>query len=182
MLRDLQLRSTQFCIFSCNTANLLRINDLKLFRKIFCPDKKSSLSSHRDNEHGDIGGEEYLVGKRRVEQPGEYILFLVRHHDKVESRAFFEGVEIFHGFVERQRGSVEHEIAEVGLTVCFKPCKSLIGPALEGPLLSGDVRYRYFGIGIGEQNPGARDPLKWKGQNLLGFALTQARDMLAGPE
>ena len=77
--------------------------------------------------------------------------FLFRHHDKVESRAFFEGVEIFHGFVERQRGSVEHEIAEVGLTVCFKPCKSLIGPALEGPLLSGDVRYRYFGIGIGEQ-------------------------------
>ena len=36
-----------------------------------------------------------------------------------------------------------------------------------------------FGAG---ENPGARDPMKWKGQNLLGFALTQARDMLAGQE
>ena len=41
---------------------------------------------------------------------------------------------------------------------------------------------RIWGIGIGEQNPGARDPMKWRGQNLLGFALTQARDMLAGQE
>ena len=63
-------------------------------------------------------------------------------------------------------------------------------PALKRYLLSTGDRIlveaspmdRIWGIGIGEQNPGARDPMKWKGQNLLGFALTQARDMLAGQE
>lgn len=36
-----------------------------------------------------------------------------------------------------------------------------------------------WGIGYGEKNPKAIQPLQWRGQNLLGFALTVVREQLA---
>jgi conserved hypothetical protein, ribA/ribD-fused len=36
-----------------------------------------------------------------------------------------------------------------------------------------------WGIGMRETDPNAGNPLKWQGKNLLGFALTEARDMLS---
>ena len=41
---------------------------------------------------------------------------------------------------------------------------------------------RIWGIGMGKNNPNAENPMKWRGRNLLGFALTEARDRLTlGP-
>ena len=40
------------------------------------------------------------------------------------------------------------------------------------------VRDRIWGIGMGKANPDAECPLKWRGTNLLGFALTEVRDRL----
>lgn len=36
-----------------------------------------------------------------------------------------------------------------------------------------------WGIGRSTDDPAARDPFKWRGRNLLGFALTHVRDLLA---
>jgi len=37
-----------------------------------------------------------------------------------------------------------------------------------------------WGIGYGEKNPKALQPFSWRGQNLLGFALTVVRERLTG--
>lgn len=45
-------------------------------------------------------------------------------------------------------------------------------------LVEASPRDRIWGIGMGKQNPDAENPMKWRGKNLLGFALTQARDSI----
>lgn len=60
-------------------------------------------------------------------------------------------------------------------------------PLREHLLASGDAilveaapRDRVWGIGCGRDNPIVHDPLAWKGQNLLGFALVKVRAALRG--
>jgi hypothetical protein len=45
-------------------------------------------------------------------------------------------------------------------------------------LVEASPRDRIWGIGIGPSDPAVRDVSAWKGQNLLGFALMDARDRL----
>lgn len=45
-------------------------------------------------------------------------------------------------------------------------------------LVEASPRDRIWGIGMGKSNPDALNPLKWRGKNWLGFALTEVRDSL----
>ncbi|MFD0870200.1 NADAR family protein [Paenibacillus residui] len=49
-------------------------------------------------------------------------------------------------------------------------------------LVEASPRDRIWGIGMGPSNPDAENPMKWRGRNLLGFALTEARDELFSKE
>ena len=46
-------------------------------------------------------------------------------------------------------------------------------------LVEASPRDRIWGIGMGASNPDARVPARWRGSNLLGFALMEARAALA---
>ena len=45
-------------------------------------------------------------------------------------------------------------------------------------LVEASPRDQIWGIGMGAANPNAEDPTQWRGQNLLGFALMEARAIL----
>ena len=42
-------------------------------------------------------------------------------------------------------------------------------------LVEASPRERIWGIGMGQSNPDAENPSKWRGLNLLGFALMEVR-------
>ena len=48
-------------------------------------------------------------------------------------------------------------------------------------IVEASPRDRIWGIGMSQNNPAAREPRQWRGQNLLGFALMTARRQLKGP-
>lgn len=48
-------------------------------------------------------------------------------------------------------------------------------------IVEASPRDRIWGIGMGASNPDARIPARWRGRNLLGFALMEARARLFDP-
>jgi ribA/ribD-fused uncharacterized protein len=48
----------------------------------------------------------------------------------------------------------------------------------ERVLVEASPRDAVWGIGLGASNPDARIPERWRGRNLLGFALMEARSRL----
>jgi ribA/ribD-fused uncharacterized protein len=78
--------------------------------------------------------------------------------------------------------------ARFGLVVTGNIAKFSQNQLLRDHLLgSGDAilveaapRDQIWGIGFGRDNPAVNDPLRWRGRNLLGFALVKVRAVLRG--
>ncbi|MEU4646849.1 NADAR family protein [Nocardia fluminea] len=80
------------------------------------------------------------------------------------------------------------ERARFGIVVAGSVAKFGQNDALRGYLVGTGARVlveaspvdRIWGIGMAADDPGALDPGRWKGLNLLGFALMRAREELIG--
>lgn len=87
------------------------------------------------------------------------------------------------GFVDSTWAAARFDAVTAGSIAKFSS-----SPALRAYLLStGDEvlveaapRDRIWGIGLGRENPLVSEPARWRGQNLLGFALVRARTALRG--
>ena len=71
---------------------------------------------------------------------------------------------------------VEGNVAKFGQDAALRAY--LLGTA-NRVLVEASPRDRVWGIGMGAGNEAATDPRRWRGLNLLGFALMEARDRLA---
>jgi hypothetical protein len=87
------------------------------------------------------------------------------------------------GFDEQVWEAARFEIVVAGSTAKFGQ-----DPALRSYLVGTGRRVlveaspldRVWGIGLAADDPRAADPAGWRGLNLLGFALMEARDRLSG--
>ena len=69
-----------------------------------------------------------------------------------------------------------YKIGDYPKTKSNKQTKSKISS--QAILVEAAGRDTIWGIGLGQNNPKSRDPIQWRGENLLGFALTKVREKL----
>jgi hypothetical protein len=62
-----------------------------------------------------------------------------------------------------------------------EPLRSYLLGTADRVLVEASPTDRIWGIGLGREHPDARDPARWRGSNLLGFALMAVRAELSGP-
>lgn len=71
---------------------------------------------------------------------------------------------------------VEYRSGEAGTLSDVISVKTNSGKVILVEAAGRDV---VWGIGLGQNNPKAQDPLQWRGRNMLGFALTAVRERMA---
>jgi ribA/ribD-fused uncharacterized protein len=72
---------------------------------------------------------------------------------------------------------VEGNIAKFGQNAALRDHLLGSGDAI---LVEAAPRDQIWGIGYGRGNPAVHDPLRWRGRNLLGFALVKVRAIVRG--
>ncbi|GHH79429.1 hypothetical protein GCM10018793_32200 [Streptomyces sulfonofaciens] len=87
------------------------------------------------------------------------------------------------GFDEERWARARFELVVAGNTAKFGQDPALRAYLLgtgERVLVEASPRDRLWGIGLAASDERATDPSRWRGRNLLGFALMEARARLAG--
>ena len=123
-----------------------------------------------------------MAGKARLFGDGEICEKIVAAPGPREAKALGRRVRGF-----RDELWVEHRSA---IVVAGNLAKFSQNDALERflrateskVLVEASPRDRIWGIGMGERNENATDPRRWRGLNLLGFALMEVRAHLRGEE
>ncbi|WP_304427946.1 NADAR family protein [uncultured Clostridium sp.] len=85
------------------------------------------------------------------------------------------------GFKESVWNDHKYSIVKEGNILKYSQNKHLLDELLATGnriLVEASPYDRIWGIGLSEENPDARNPFKWRGQNLLGFALTEVKELL----
>lgn len=116
-----------------------------------------------------------MAGKARLFEDPEMLAAILDAPGPDEAKRLGRRVR---GFDQAAWAAARFDIVVAGNVAKFGQ-----NPALREVLLAtGDAvlveaapRDRIWGIGMGRNNPNATDPLRWRGSNLLGFALMAAR-------
>jgi ribA/ribD-fused uncharacterized protein len=119
-----------------------------------------------------------MAGKARLFGDAEMLAAIVAAPSPASAKAFGRKVRGFDDAAWKR-----HRFA---IVVAGNVHKFAADPRLRAYLLAtGDAilveaapRDRVWGIGLGAQHAHTRDPSRWRGANLLGFALVSARDAL----
>lgn len=125
--------------------------------------------------------EQYMMaGKARMFGDDEMLAAILKTRDPKRMKALGRKVKNFQKEVwdaRCRRLVLEGNLAKFGQDPALTDYLLGTGDSI---LVEASPLDRIWGIGLGAKSPDAGDPMKWRGQNLLGFALTQARDILAG--
>ncbi len=87
------------------------------------------------------------------------------------------------GFDEAKWGQARFAAVSFGSVAKFSSAPALRELLLrtgESILVEASPTDRIWGIGLGAEHPAAKDAARWRGLNLLGFALVRARGILRG--
>ena len=133
----------------------------------------------------EVGGIEYscteqfmMAEKARMFKDEEMLAKIMEASHPKEMKAYGRAVK---GFDKDRWDSQCYDIVKRGNLAKFSQNPELL-EFLKGTrrriLVEASPRDRIWGIGMGKNNPDALCPLKWRGTNLLGFALTEVRDIL----
>lgn len=104
---------------------------------------------------------------------------ILRASSPRQAKALGRGVR---GFDQRRWEACRYEIVVAGSVAKFKQHPDLLGFLLgtgERVLVEASPVDRVWGIGVAAEDPRAKAPGQWRGLNLLGFALTEARATLS---
>lgn len=85
------------------------------------------------------------------------------------------------GFTEAEWEQARRDIVVAGSVAKFgqhPDLKAFLERTGERVLVEASPLDRVWGIGLAADDPRAADPAQWQGENLLGFALMQARELL----
>lgn len=123
--------------------------------------------------------EHYMMAKKAVLFGDQEMLEnILASKTPKEAKGFGRRVRDFNPVVwekQRSRIVVEANLAKFSQNQGMKDFLLASAPKI---LVEASPRDRIWGIGMGKGNPEALDPCKWRGKNLLGFALLEVRDLL----
>lgn len=134
-----------------------------------------------------VGGVRYVTAeqfmmaeKARLFGDAEVLEEVLREADPAKVKALGRKVR---GYDELRWEGRRFDAVTEGSIAKFSATQALRGWLLatgEQVLVEAAPGDRIWGIGLGREDPLVREPAKWQGRNLLGFALMRARAALRG--
>ena len=121
-----------------------------------------------------------MAGKARLFGDGEMLEKILKAPDPGKAKALGRRVRGFdHEAWSAARCSlvIEGNVEKFSQNALMKRFLVNTGRRI---LVEASPRDQIWGIGMGASNPDATNPVKWRGTNLLGFALMETRAQLGG--
>lgn len=119
-----------------------------------------------------------MAGKARLFRDDEMLAQILASRTPAEAKALGRSVRDYDDVAwGRARWQIVVE-GNVGKFGAHDDLRAFLLGTGERVLVEASPRDRIWGIGMGASNPDAQHPARWRGQNLLGFALMEARARL----